>query len=72
MSKDLNGIVTSWNRGAERTFGYTADEMIGRPVTTLIPPDRQSEEVEILERIRRGERVEHYETVRQRKDGSSC
>ena len=69
VSKDLNGIVTSWNRGAERLFGYTANEMIGRPVTTLIPQDRQSEEVEILERIRRGERVEHYETVRQRKDG---
>jgi PAS domain S-box-containing protein len=70
VSKNLNGIVTSWNRGAERTFGYTPDEMIGRPIMTLIPPDRQSEEVEILERIRRGERVEHYETVRQRKDGS--
>jgi PAS domain S-box-containing protein len=70
VSKDLNGIVTSWNRGAERTFGYTANEMIGRPIMTIIPPGRQSEEVEILERIRCGERVEHYETVRQRKDGS--
>jgi PAS domain S-box-containing protein len=70
VSKDLNGIVTSWNRGAERTFGYTANEMIGRPIMTLIPPDRHNEEVEILARIRRGERVEHYETVRQRKDGS--
>jgi PAS domain S-box-containing protein len=70
VSKDLTGLVTSWNRGAERIFGYTADEMIGRPITTLIPPERHSEEVEILERIRRGERVERYDTVRQRKDGS--
>jgi PAS domain S-box-containing protein len=70
VSKDLNGIITSWNHGAEHLFGYTADEMIGRPVTTLIPLDRHSEEVVILERIRRGESVDHYETVRQRKDGS--
>jgi PAS domain-containing protein len=58
VSKNLTGLVTSWNRGTERIFGYTADEMIGRPITMLIPPERQSEEVEILERIRRGERVE--------------
>jgi PAS domain S-box-containing protein len=70
VSKNLTGIVTSWNRGAERIFGYTADEMIGRSITTLIPPDRHNEEPEILDRIRRGERVDHYETVRQRKDGS--
>jgi PAS domain S-box-containing protein len=70
VSKDLNGIVTSWNRGAERVFGYTAEEMIGRPILTVIPPDRHNEEVGILERIRRGERIDHYETVRQRKDGS--
>jgi PAS domain S-box-containing protein len=70
VSKDLTGIVTSWNRGAERIFGYTADEMIGRSITMLIPPDRHNEEPEILERVRRGERVDHYETVRQRKDGS--
>ena len=69
VSKDLNGIVTSWNKGAEQVFGYTADEMIGRPITTLIPPDRHNEESEILERIRCGERVDHFETVRQRKDG---
>jgi PAS domain S-box-containing protein len=70
VSKDLTGIVTSWNRGAERIFGYTADEMIGRSITTLIPSDRHNEEPEILERVRRGERVDHYETVRRRKDGS--
>jgi PAS domain S-box-containing protein len=70
VSKDLTGVVTSWNRGAERIFGYTADEMIGRSITTLIPPDRHNEEPEILERVRRGERVDHYETVRRRKDGT--
>jgi PAS domain S-box-containing protein len=70
ISKDLNGIVTSWNRGAERIFGYSPDEMIGRSITTLIPADHQDEEPRILERIRRGERIEHYETIRQRKDGS--
>ena len=70
ISKDLNSIITSWNGGAERLFGYTAQEAIGRPVTLLIPPDRQQEEPKILERLRRGERVEHFETVRVRKDGS--
>jgi PAS domain S-box-containing protein len=70
VSKDLTGIVTSWNRGAERIFGYTANEMIGRSITTLIPPDRHNEEPEILERVRRGERVDHYETVRRHKDGT--
>jgi PAS domain S-box-containing protein len=70
VSKDLNGIIQSWNAGAERLFGYAADEVIGKPVMILIPSDRQDEEPAILERIRRGERVEHYETVRQRKDGS--
>jgi PAS domain S-box-containing protein len=69
VSKDLNGIITSWNRAAERLFGYTAGEIIGRPITTLIPADRQHEEVMILDRIRRGELVDHYETVRQCKDG---
>lgn len=68
--KDLNGIIASWNKGAERIFGYTAEEVIGRPVTILMPPDRQDEEPAILARIRSGERVEHYETIRQRKDGS--
>ena len=70
VSKDVNGIITSWNNGARRIFGYTADEMIGRSILTLIPPDRHNEEFEILERIRRGERIEHYETVRQRKEGT--
>lgn len=69
ISKTLEGIITSWNRGAERLFGYTADEVIGKPVTILIPADHIDEEPEILRRIRRGERVEHYETVRIRKDG---
>jgi PAS domain S-box-containing protein len=69
-SKDLDGIIRSWNRGAERLFGYTADEVIGRPVTILIPLDRHDEERCILERISRGERIDHYETIRRRKDGS--
>jgi len=71
LSKDLNSIIKSWNQGAERLFGYTADEAIGKPVTILIPADRHDEEPAILARIRRGERVEHYETIRQRKDGST-
>jgi PAS domain S-box-containing protein len=71
VSKDLDGIVTSWNDGAERVFGYTADEMIGRPIETLFPPDRSNEETEILARVRCGERVDHYETVRRRKDGTT-
>jgi PAS domain S-box-containing protein len=69
VSKDLNGIVTSWNSGAQRLFGYTAAEMIGKPITLLIPAHLQSEEPKILDRIRRGERVEHYDTVRVRKNG---
>ncbi|HEX8490718.1 MAG TPA: PAS domain S-box protein [Chthoniobacterales bacterium] len=70
ITKDLNGIITSWNAAAERLFGYKPKEIIGKPVTTLIPPDRQSEEPRILGRIRRGERIDHYETVRRRKDGT--
>ena len=70
ISKTLDAIITSWNKGAERMFGYTAEEAVGQSVTILIPPDRQHEERTILERIGRGERIEHYETVRQRKDGS--
>jgi PAS domain S-box-containing protein len=71
ISKDLNGVIATWNRAAERLFGYFAEEVIGKPVTILIPPDRLDEETGILDRIRRGERVEHFETVRRRKDGSS-
>jgi PAS domain S-box-containing protein len=70
ISKDLNGVVTSWNRAAERTFGYSAAEMIGRSITVLIPADRLDEEDRVLSRIRRGDSVDHYETLRQRKDGT--
>src|SRR6266850_2742494 len=59
----------SWNKGAERTFGYSAKEMIGRSIIQLLPPDRLDEEAHILARLQRGERVEHYETIRRRKDG---
>ena len=69
ISKDLNGIVTSWNRGAQLVFGYSAEQMIGRSIMTLIPDDRLSEETDIIARIKRGEKVEHYETVRRRQDG---
>ena len=71
ISKDLNGVITSWNKGAERLFGYTAQEAVGKTVTELlIPEDRWEEEPNILARLRRGERVDHFETVRRRKDGT--
>ena len=70
ISKNLDGIIESWNVGAERIFGYTAAEAIGQSIEILIPPDRINEETEIISRIRRGERIDHYETVRRRKDGS--
>jgi PAS domain S-box-containing protein len=70
VSKDLDGIITSWNRGAEELFGYTADEAVGQSITVLIPPDRLAEEDMVLGHIRRGERVRHFDTVRRRKDGS--
>jgi PAS domain S-box-containing protein len=70
VSKNLDGVITSWNKGAERIFGYTAEEAIGEPITIVIPQDRQDEERAILTRIRRGERIDHFETVRQRKHGS--
>jgi PAS domain S-box-containing protein len=69
-SKTLEGIVVSWNPGAERIFGYTASEIIGRSIRTIIPQDRQQEEDEVLRRISQGERVDHYETIRRRKDGT--
>jgi two-component system CheB/CheR fusion protein len=69
VSKDLNGIITSWNGAAERMFGYLAEEAIGKSIMILIPPEHQDEETRIIERVRRGQRVEHYETVRQRKYG---
>ncbi|HET7909165.1 MAG TPA: PAS domain S-box protein, partial [Nitrospira sp.] len=71
VSKDLTGIVATWNHGAERLFGYKAEEMIGQPITKLMPPDRQDEERRILDRVSRGEVVEPYETVRYRKDGTA-
>jgi PAS domain S-box-containing protein len=70
LSKDLNGIIATFNQGAERLFGYKAKEVVGKPITILIPRDRQHEEPEILARIRRGERIDQYETVRRRKDGT--
>jgi PAS domain S-box-containing protein len=69
ISKTLEGIITSWNDGAQRIFGYTADEVIGKPVMILIPPGHEDEEPAILARLRAGERIEHYETIRVRKDG---
>ena len=70
VSKGLDGTVMSWNKGAERLFGYTSDEMVGKPITIIIPEDRLTEEPAILSRIQSGERVDHFETVRRRKDGS--
>src|SRR5262249_44578056 len=70
ISKDLNGVITSWNQGARRIFGYTAAEAIGRPVTMLMPPERYDEEPGILAAVRRGDRIDHYETIRRHKDGT--
>jgi len=70
ISKTLNGVITSWNNSAERTFGYASHEMIGEPILKLIPEDRKQEEVHILSRLRKGERVEHFETKRVKKDGN--
>ncbi|WP_245451102.1 PAS domain S-box protein [Borborobacter arsenicus] len=71
VSKNLNGVITSWNRGAERLFGYSADEAVGKHITLLIPKGRESEEETILASVGRGERVDHFDTVRRRKDGTS-
>jgi PAS domain S-box-containing protein len=70
VSKDITGIIISWNKAAESLFGYAAEEVIGKSITTLIPEELRDEEPKILERIRRGESLDHYETIRQRKDGS--
>ena len=70
VSKTLDGIISSWNEGAERAFGYMAAEAIGQPITIVIPESRHAEEREILSKVRRGERIEHFETIRQRKDGT--
>jgi PAS domain S-box-containing protein len=70
ISKNLDGVIQTWNRGAERIFGYAADEVIGQPVTILMPPELYDEEPGILARLRRGERIDHYQTVRRRKDGT--
>ena len=70
ISKNLDGIITSWNRAAQRIYGYTEAETVGQPITILIPEDRLNEETEILRKIRRGERIDHFETVRKRKDGT--
>jgi len=71
ISKNLDGVITTWNQGAERIFGYTAEEAIGQPITLIIPANRRDEEVEILARLRRGEIVDHFQTVRMRKDGTT-
>lgn len=69
ISKTLNGVITSWNKSAERLFGYTSEEAVGKHITLIVPDDRRDEEAKILERLKRGERVDHYETLRRRKDG---
>ena len=72
VSKDLNGVVLSWNQAAVRMFGYTAEEMIGSSIRLIIPAERQSEEDTVLAAIRAGQRVEHFETVRMARDGRWC
>lgn len=69
VSKSLDGIIQSWNAGARRIFGWTTEEAVGKPITLIIPPDRLDEEPQILARLRAGERVDHFETVRITKDG---
>jgi PAS domain S-box-containing protein len=71
IGKSLDSIVTSWNRGAERIFGYSAEEILGKPITILIPPDRLEEEPQVIERLKRGEWIDHFETIRRRKDGQA-
>jgi PAS domain S-box-containing protein len=69
-ARTMDGIITDWNRGAERLYGYSAQEMIGRPISLLMPADRSDDFQEIVEKLKRGEKVAHYETVRQKKDGT--
>lgn len=70
ITKDLNGIIQTWNKGAERLFGYSSEEIIGKPVSLLMPEERRDEATSILARVRRGEHIDHYETVRMKKDGT--
>src|SRR4051794_11168182 len=70
ISKDLNGIITSWNRAAELMFGYSEAEVVGRSIRLIIPADRQTEEDMVLARIRQGQPITHFETIRQRQDGT--
>jgi len=69
LSKGLDGTITSWNAAAERMFGYAADEIVGESIHTIVPPDRREEERSILARLKKGEQIHHYETIRQKKDG---
>src|SRR5271170_2910305 len=69
IAKDLNGIITNWNSSAERIFGYTENEVLGKPITIIIPPELQAQEIDILRRLRSGDRIEHFETVRVTKTG---
>lgn len=71
VAKDLNGIITEWNEGAHRIFGYTSEEMVGRSILNLIPPELHDEEKSIIARLRRGERIDHFETIRRTKEGRS-
>jgi PAS domain S-box-containing protein len=70
VNKDLRGVITGWNKGAEELFGYSAEETLGQPGTLLIPPERLDEDYAILQRVQRGGRVDNFETIRRRKDGS--
>src|SRR5207253_990967 len=70
IGKRLDGIITSWNQGAERLFGYKAEEMVGKPLFLLVPPDHPDELPQLLARLRQGERIEHFRTVRMRRDGT--
>ena len=70
VSKTLDGIITSWNQAAERVFGYSSQEAVGQHITLIIPPELRAEEDMILSKLRRGEHIDHFETVRMRKDGT--